>query len=102
MNSRLISTLALILFLSGCSMFGSEKDNIKLVADGLTPKELYEKAEDKVDSGQIEQAIEDYQLILASYPNSKYAIQARLDIPYNLFKQKKYNRAIIELDNFIE
>ena len=102
MNSRLISTLALILFLSGCSMFGSEKDNIKLVADGLTPKELYEKAEDKVDSGLIEQAIEEYQLILASYPNSKYAIQARLDIAYNLFKQKKYNRAIIELDNFIE
>ena len=83
-------------------MFGSEKDNIKLVADGLTPKELYEKAEDKVDSGLIEQAIEEYQLILASYPNSKYAIQARLDIAYNLFKQKKYNRAIIELDNFIE
>ena len=102
MNSRSIFTLVLILFLSGCSMFGSETDNIKLVADGLTPKELYEKAEDKVDSGLIEQAIEDYQLILASYPNSKYAIQARLDIAYNLFKQKKYNRAIIELDNFIE
>ena len=102
MNSRSIFTLVLILFLSGCSMFGSETDNIKLVADGLTPKELYEKAEDKVDSGLIEQAIEDYQLILASYPNSKYAIQARLDIAYNLFKQKKYNRAIIELDNFIK
>ena len=102
MNSRSIFTLVLILFLSGCSMFGSETDNIKLVADGLTPKELYEKAEDKVDSGLIEQAIEEYQLILASYPNSKYAIQARLDIAYNLFKQKKYNRAIIELDNFIE
>ena len=83
-------------------MFGSETDNIKLVADGLTPKELYEKAEDKVDSGLIEQAIEDYQLILASYPNSKYAIQARLNIAYNLLKQKKYNRAIIELDNFIK
>ena len=35
------------------------------------------KQEDKVKSGLIEQAIDDYQLILESYPNSKYAIQAR-------------------------
>ena len=102
MNRRSIFTGVLVLLLSGCSMFGVDKDTKKLVADGLTPKELYEKAEDKVDSGLIEQAIDEYKLILASYPNSKYAIQARLDIAYNLFKQKKHNRAIIELDNFIE
>ena len=36
------------------------------------------------------------------FPGSKYAIQARLDIAFNLLKQKKYNRAIIELDQFIE
>ena len=102
MNSRSIFTIFVILLLSGCSMFGTNQDDKKLVADGLTPKKLYEKAEDKVKSGLIEQAIDDYQLILDSYPNSKYAIQARLDIAYNLYKQKKHNRAIIELDNFIE
>ena len=35
-------------------------------------------------------------------PGSKYAIQARLDIAYNLFKRKKYNRALLELNEFIE
>ncbi len=102
MNTRLIFALTLILFLTGCSFLGGDKDTRKLVAEGLTPKELYEKAEDNVDSGLIEQAIDQYDLILASYPNSKYAIQARLDIAYNLFKLKKYNRAIIELNSFIE
>lgn len=102
MNFRLLLAFSLLCFLSGCSMFGADKDARRLVADGLTPKELYEKAEDKVESGLLEQAIDEYQLILESYPNSKYAIQARLDIAYNLFKQKKHNRAIIELDNFIE
>ena len=42
------------------------------------------------------------EVILAAYPGSKYAIQARLDIAYNLFKRKKYNRAILELNEFIE
>jgi len=63
---------------------------------------LYEQAEDMVDAGSIDQAIEQYQIILSSYPGSKYAIQARLDIAYNLYKRKKYSRAIIELDKFIE
>jgi len=51
MKSRLIFILFIIFFLSGCSLLGSDKDTKKLVADGLTPKELYQQAEDKVDSG---------------------------------------------------
>ena len=102
MNRLSIFSLTLTLLLSGCSFMGGDKDKKKLVADGLTPKELYEQAEDKVNSGLIEQAIDQYEMILLSYPGSKYAIQARLDIAYNLLKQKKYNRAILELDEFIE
>ena len=102
MNSRLILTLLTLFFLSGCSIFGNDKDTKKLVADGLTPKELYEQAEDKVDAGSIEQAIDQYETILSSYPGSKYAVQARLDIAYNLLKQKKYNRSIITLNQFID
>ena len=102
MNYRLISILTILFFLSGCSVIGGGQDTKKLVADGLTPKELYEKAEDKVKSGLIEQAIDQYEMILSSYPGSKYAIQARLDIAYNLLKQKKYNRSILELEEFIE
>ena len=43
---------------------GGDNDKKKLVAYGLTPKELYEQAEDKVDSGLIEQAIDQYEMIL--------------------------------------
>ena len=101
MNIRIVFA-SFLLFLTGCSSFLGDEDNKKLVADGLTPKELYEQAEEKLDSGLIEQAIDQYEMILESYPGSKYAIQARLDIAYNLLKQKKYNRAIIYLDQFIE
>ena len=100
-RSLILSTLLLI-FLAGCSIFGSDKQVREPITDGLTPKALYELAEDKFSSGSIEQGIEQLEVILAAYPGSKYAIQARLDIAYNLFKRKKYNRAIIQLNEFIE
>ena len=102
MKYRLFFAFFLLSFLAGCSLLGGNKDTKNLVADGLTPKELYEQAEDKVDAGSIEQAIDQYETLLSSYPGSKYAIQARLDIAFNLLKQKKYNRSITTLNQFIE
>jgi outer membrane protein assembly factor BamD len=102
MTKFLILILTALFFLVGCSPFGGDKETRKLVAKGLTPKTLYEQAEDMVEAGSIDQAIAQYQIILSSYPSSKYAIQARLDMAYNLYKRKKYTRAIIELDKFID
>ena len=98
-----LSVLLLIslFLLSSCSPFG-EDNQIKPVAEGLSPKALYAIAEDQVSAGSIDQAINQFELILASYPGSKYAIQARLDIAYNLYKRKKYDRALLELDKFID
>ena len=102
MTKSLILILTSFIFLAGCSPFGGGKETSRLVANGLTPKTLYEKAEDMVDAGSLDQAIDQYQIILSSYPGSKYAIQARLDIAFNLYKRKKYTRAIVELNKFIE
>ena len=102
MNFRLICTLILTFLISSCSPFGAEKNTKKVMADGLSPKELYSQAEDQVNAGAIDDAIEKFKLILASYPGSKYAIQARLDIAFNYYKRKKYNLAINELDMFIK
>ena len=102
MFKPLIFVFSLIVLLSGCSPFGSDKDVRKPLGDGLSPKALYELAEDKIDAGSIDQAIEQFEVIISAYPSSKYALQARLDIAYNLFKRKKHNRAILQLDDFIE
>ena len=102
MIRSLVLFISFSIFLSGCSLFGGDKEVRGPVADGLTPKALYKLAEVKFNSGSIEQGIEQLEVILAAYPGSKYAIQSRLDIAYNLFKRKKYNRAILELNEFIE
>ena len=67
MKYRLFFVFSLIFLLTGCSVFGGNKDVKKLVADGLTPKELYEQAEDKVDAGSIEQAIDQYEMIFKNF-----------------------------------
>ena len=102
MYNSLISIFASLFLLSGCSPFGGDKESKILVANGLSSKALYELAEEKINAGSIGQGIKEYKTILDSYPGSKYAIQARLDIAYNLYKQKKYNLSIIELNDFIE
>ena len=102
MMRSLILFISFSILLCGCSLFGGNKGERGPIADGLTPKVLYELAEDKFSAGSIEEGIEQLEIILAAYPGSKYAIQARLDIAFNLFKRKKYNRAILELNEFIE
>ena len=102
MNKSLIPLVAFFFALSGCSPFGGDKESKILVANGLSSKALYELAEEKINAGSIGQGIKEYKTILDSYPGSKYAIQARLDIAYNLYKQKKYNLSIIEINDFIE
>jgi len=102
MNKFLFPLFAFVFVLSGCSPFGGDKNARILVADGLSSKALYELAEEKIKAGSIGQGIKTYKSILESYPGSKYSIQARLDIAYNLYKQKKYNLSILELNEFIE
>lgn len=102
MNCRFFFTVIIIFLVSSCTPFGSEKNTKKIVAEGLSPKELYSQSERLVSAGSLDEAIENYKLILAAYPGSKYAIQARLDIAYNYYKRKKYNLAINELDIFIQ
>ena len=102
MNKTLVLLLAFVLMLSACSPFGGDKDARMLVANGHSSKALYELAEEKINAGSISQGIDKFKTILESYPGSKYAIQARLDISYNLFKQKKYNLSLLELNKFIK
>ena len=102
MRIKLVLIFTSVILLSSCSLLGSKKDSNKPITDGLSPKALYALSEDKVNDGSINKANEYLELIIAAYPGSKFAIQARLDIAYNLFKQKKYSRSILELDNFID
>ncbi len=100
MTKTLSLILLLTLFLNGCSLLTKDETK-KPIADGLSPKALYDLSKDKKEAGSTDKAIEHLETIIAAYPGSKYAIQARLDIAYYLFQRKEYTRALIELNSFI-
>jgi len=68
------------MLLSGCGLLGSGEKVREIVSGGLSPKELNERAEDMLDFGRSAQAIDNYRTIIAAYPTSKYAINARVQI----------------------
>jgi len=88
------------LFMSGC--WWEEEDVRGPISDGLSPKSLYESAQFQIDSGAIDEAIKILDKLQAAYPASKYAIQAKLDTAYYLYKREKHDEAIIELNDFIK
>ena len=88
--------------MTGCALIDANSDKKKSLNDGLSPKVLYNLSKDKANDGSLNKANDYLNTIIAAYPGSKYAIQARLDIAYNLYKQKKFSLAIIELDDFIQ
>ncbi len=100
MKKTLTISLISLIFLSSCSLFTKDKTKGP-IAKGLTPKVLYELAQERQEAGSTNQAIEHLETIIAAYPASKYSIQARLDIAYYLFKRKEYTRALLELNSFI-
>ncbi len=101
MKKTLTISLISLVFLSSCSLFTKDKAKDP-VADGLTPKALYELAQKKQDAGSTNQAIEHLETLIAAYPGSKYSIQGRLDVAYYLYKRKEYTRALLELNSFID
>jgi len=96
--------ILLSIFISGCSsLFVEKKTDRGTLADGQTPKALYELAQQKLNSGSNAQAVEYYKIILAAYPGSKYAMQAQLNIAYyGYYKREEYPSALAQLEDFIK
>ena len=88
------------LFMSGC--WWEEEEVRGPISEGLTPKGLFEKAQNFKDQGSYDEAIKTYETLQAAYPSSKYAIQSKLEIPYVLFKRDRYDEAIDRLNEYIK
>jgi len=99
---RMVCLLLFSIFLGGCGLLGSGENAREVVGGGLTPKELNERAEDMMDFGRSSQAIDNYRTIIAAFPKSKYAINAKVQIAYISYKTKRYQEAFREIDRFVK
>ena len=101
---KIISFIILLaVFLGGCgSIFSDKEIDRGVLADGKTPKDLYELAQDELKSGKISKALEYHEKILAAYSSSKYAMQMQLDIAYANYERKDYKVVLKQLKDFIK
>lgn len=101
-NMRILNVVALIgvLFLSGCSIFGSptEKDETK----GWTVQKINSAAEESMRDRDYEKAIKYYQTIESRFPHGRYAMQAELEIAYAYYKKSDPASAMAAADRFIK
>ncbi|MCG6937671.1 MAG: outer membrane protein assembly factor BamD [Gammaproteobacteria bacterium] len=89
----------LILFLLIASLFscaGADKDE---TAD-YTAKQLYDEAQQAINSAEFETAVKHLEALEARYPFDPYAKQAQLDIAYAYYKFDELDSASSALDRF--
>lgn len=80
--------LSLMLFLSGCSLFGwSSKEEEK------TPQELMSEGMEYFEGGYYESATESFQKLKDRYPYSKFAVTAEIKMADSLYRRDLYAEA---------
>jgi len=99
MKLRYLIITSTLFLLSGC-MFNTE-DEKESITKGMSPKELYYSADFELKSGNVDEAVKIYKNVVSAYPASKYAIQSKIQIIYELYKAEKYDLAATEAEDFI-
>jgi len=99
MKIKILFIFLISFFISGCFFNEDERELISL---GLSPKGMYLLAQDEISGGAVDEAIKILNQIQAAYPSSKYAIQSRLDVAYQLFKRDRYDESIDSINAFLK
>lgn len=97
---KLFTILSLsILLLSGCFENKKKRESI---TKGWSPKTFFNQANKEASHGSEDKAIALFEQLQAAYPGSKYALQAKLEVAYRLYKKEDYNEAIMHLNDYIK
>ncbi|MGL4207325.1 MAG: outer membrane protein assembly factor BamD [Aeromonadaceae bacterium] len=95
-KSHLLLPLTLVLALvAGCSSTDKEK-----VPDE-PPEKLFQQAQEKLDSGNYNKAVELLEALDSRYPFGPYSAQVQLDLIYAYYKDGDTAHAIANIDRFL-
>ncbi len=90
------------LIIASCSASNSTKDVEITPQKEASAEELFNKANDAMDSGSYKTAARLYDEIERLYPYSDYANQAQLLAGEAFYKNTDYDEAVLSLDRFLE
>jgi len=97
---RIAIVVIMMLFLESCAIFGppTELDDTK----GLSAERIYGKASEQMESKEYAKAINYLAKLQSRYPNSKYGVQAELDIAYAYYKKEEAQSCVSAVEKFIK
>lgn len=95
---RFTALFALLLFVSGCSVFPDEEDMTK----SWSASKFYSEASVSMNEGDYETAIKYYEGLEAKFPFGRYAMQSQLDVAYAYYRNGDQEQAIAAADRFIK
>ncbi|HEX4857511.1 MAG TPA: outer membrane protein assembly factor BamD [Usitatibacteraceae bacterium] len=96
-RSPFIALLAAVL-LSGCSWFGTVRDDPK----NWTVEQHYRNAKAELDSGNYAGAVKAYEALESKFPFGKYAQQATLDVAYANYMDNETAASVAAADKFMK
>lgn len=94
-RARAALLAAALLLLPSCSWFSQDEEE-------LTVEEQYQKAAELADDGDVDGAITEFNNLISTYPQSRHAQQALLEIAYQNYKAKRHTEAIEAAEKFIQ
>ena len=98
--ARVLCLLGALTLLSGCSLFGKDKDENE--TEGWTEEKIYYAAKDRMESNYFDGAIEFFEALQRQFPFGPYAQQAQLELAYCYYKTEEPASALGALDRFIK
>lgn len=98
LSQRLALTVLVVVTLAGCSSWGKKPDPTK----GWTAQQLYAAANEKLESGDFETAIDYFEKLESRYPFGVLAQQAQLEIAYAYYKYDEPDSAVAAAERFIK
>jgi outer membrane protein assembly factor BamD len=93
-----IFALFVTLSLTSCGLIPDLEDETK----GWSASKLYSEANDELNSGAYEKAIQYYEKLESRYPFGTYAQQAQMQITYTYYRQGEQAQALAAADRFIK
>lgn len=98
---RILTSLIVLAVLSastGCALFDRED---RAVDPASNARQLYEKAQRALETGNFRTAISNYETLTAVYPFSEYSKQAQLDLMYAYWQNNEPESAESIADQFM-
>lgn len=92
----------LLLTLAACSNLINENSDADKSGKAASADVMYSDAKKKLNGGDYEEAIKQFESLQSHYPYGRFAQQAQLEIAYAYYRQNEAESAITAADSFIK